>query len=198
MKCSKALLLSDVSGFINYFSSLAEKAEVDLTVESDWEKMYRVHEDVIICGSKYLDRINEAYHNLIVLILKPEESPFDFIDKGVSRFIYNFKNENEILMAFMLPKGEQLGYDHSKPLEVLNVSSKEDFIYGDYRFLFTKDRYFYKGNEIYLSNGCKAYIADWILNGYKDNSKRTYLYRLRSKFGNKFLSELDRKGNIKG
>ena len=47
---------------------------------------------------------------------------------------------------------------------------------------------------IYLTNTIKKYLAQWLLNGKKDNSKRMILHNLRKKFGNDFLSDVDRFG----
>ena len=55
----------------------------------------------------------------------------------------------------------------------------------------------YKGKAIYVTKAQKRYLADWLLNGHKDNSKRVLLFELRKKFGNDFLREVDRHGQIK-
>ena len=51
---------------------------------------------------------------------------------------------------------------------------------------------------IYLTDSSKKYLAQWLLNGLKDNSKRMILCNLRKKFGKDFLSDIDRFGQLKG
>ena len=53
-----ALLLTNIDSFASNIRSIAEECDVALTVEEDWSEKYRVSEEVILCGSKYLDKIN--------------------------------------------------------------------------------------------------------------------------------------------
>ena len=100
IKCSKALLLSDVPSFAENYKALAEEIGVSLQVESEWNDRYRVTSEVVILGSKYLDTLNRSYYSEAVLILKEGESPAPYIKEGINRFIFNYKNNYELLCAF--------------------------------------------------------------------------------------------------
>ena len=95
IKCSKALLLSDVPSFVENYKALAEEIGVSLQVESEWNDRYRVTSEVVILGSKYLDTLNRSYYSEAVLILKEGESPAPYIKEGINRFIFNYKNNYE-------------------------------------------------------------------------------------------------------
>ena len=82
--------------------------------------------------------------------------------------------------------------------EIIKTSEVVDFCYGDYDFRFDKSQFKYKGKMIYLTDSSKKYLAQWLLNGLKDNSKRMILCNLRKKFGKDFLSDIDRFGQLKG
>ena len=62
------------------------------------------------------------------------------------------------------------------------------FCIGDYDFQFDKNTFRYKGKSIYLCGSQKAYLASWLLNAHKDNSKRMILCNLRKKFGADFAT----------
>ena len=81
--------------------------------------------------------------------------------------------------------------------EIIRDSSVRNFTCGDYDFKFDKDRYFYKGKQLYLANAQKRYLAEWLLHGHKDNSKRMMLCLMRKKFGQSFLTDIDRFGRVK-
>lgn len=57
--------------------------------------------------------------------------------------------------------------------------------------------FFYKGKPIYLTSAHKKYLAEWLLTGNKDNSRRMILCNLRKKFGVDFLADIDRFGQPK-
>lgn len=197
-KVSKALLISDVASFQNNYSALAEDIGVALQVEADWNEKYRVTADVVILGSKNMDKLNKAYYPRAVIILKEGERPAPYIKKGVTRFIFNYKNKYELLTALfraepVIIHASDLDYD-----EIVKSSVVMSFCYGDYDFRFNKSQFLYKKKPIYLTNSAKKYLAEWLLNGHKDNSKRMILCNLRKKFGSEFLSEINRHGEFEG
>ena len=59
-RVSKALLISDVASFYNNYSALAEDIGVTLSVEPDWNSKYRVAADVVILGSKNIEKLNKT------------------------------------------------------------------------------------------------------------------------------------------
>lgn len=197
-KVSKALLISDVAAFYENYEALAEDIGVNLQVEHEWNSKYRVNADVIILGSKNLESLNETYYPKAVLILKEGESPATYIKMGIVRFIFNYKSKFELLTALFKPDPIVIHVADSDYDEIIKTSEVVDFCYGDYDFRFDKSQFRYKGKMIYLTDSSKKYLAQWLLNGLKDNSKRMILCNLRKKFGKDFLSDIDRFGQLKG
>lgn len=196
--CSNALLLSNVAKFSETYKQIALEFDVSLRIETEWKDSYRIKEAVVICGTKYFDCINKAYYPVTVLILKKGESFIPYAKKGVSRFIFDFEDKNELAFAFM--KAEQIVLQ-STSNELKNIIKENDitsFQQGDYQFFFDKNKYLYKDKALYLTEGQKKYLAEWLLNGNKDNKKRMTLFALRKKFGNDFMRDIDRFGQLKG
>ena len=195
--CSKALLLTDVESFGQAYKEIAESCEVDLRIESTWKPNYRVSEDVIICGSKYLELINASYYSNIVLILRAEEKPFEFVNKGVTRFIFNHNDTREL--AFALVKRDKIYIkETTKDIkEITKDSTSLKYCLGDYEFHFDTNIFKWRGNGIYLTKQTVNYLADWLLNGHKDNAKRIILFNVRKRLGADFLKDVDRHGNLK-
>ena len=197
-KVDKALLISDVASFSDNFSALAEDIGVTLLVEPSWNVKYRVNADTIIFGSKYISEVNEAYYPIAVIILKDGESPAPYIKMGVTRFIFNYNNSYEMICA--LHKSDSV-IVHSGSVEyeeIVKDSVTARYNFGDYDFCFDKNVFKYKGKQIYLSNASKKYLAEWLLNSNKDNSKRMILCNLRKKLGESFLRDVNRYGEHKG
>lgn len=197
-KCSKALLLTDVQSFADAYKELALEAEVSLMVEKEWNLRYRLSADVVILGAKYFEKLNSTYYPEAVLILKEGESPFPYIQKGITRFIFDYKNRNELLCAFYKPEKVFVSVKGKSVDAIIKASGVTRFCYGDYDFDFALDRFKYRGKFIYLQDSAKKYIAEWLLNGHKDNSRRMILCNLRKKFGKDFMCDIDRYGNAGG
>ena len=197
-KVERALLLSDVPSFADNYKTLASEIGVSLEVEAEWNERYRVSAEVVILGSKYLPKLNQAYYSMAVLILREGESPAPYIKQGIMRFIFNYKNSYELLCA-LHKTGKTLIHASSKGLEtVLQDSSTTRFSFGEYDFDFTRNTFKYKGKLVYFPESTKRYLAEWLLNSHKDNKKRMILCNLRKKFGSGFLKDIDRFGQIKG
>jgi hypothetical protein len=197
IKCKSALLLSDVESFSKAYEAIAEEVGIELKVESEWSERYRLTEEIVILGSKYLDKLNSMYYPNTVLILKSGENPYPFMQKGITRFIFDYQNKYELFTALFKTEPVTVHSAHLPLEEIIKDSSVWNFTYGDYDFKFDKDKYFYKGKQLYLANAQKRYLAEWLLNGHKDNSKRMILCIMRKKFGQDFLADIDRFGRIK-
>lgn len=197
-KVNKALLISDVASFYENYEALSEDIGVNLQVESEWNTRYRVNVDVIILGSKNLESLNKTYYPMTVLILNEGESPAPYIKMGITRFIFNYKNKFELLTALFRPDPVIIHAADSSYIDIVKTSDVMSFCCGNYNFRFDKGQFKYKGKVIYLTGSSKKYLAQWLLNGHKDNSKRMILCNLRKKFGKDFLSDIDRFGQIKG
>ena len=144
IRCSSALLLSDVKSFADTYKALAEEAGIMFLVEDKWNIKYRVMQDVVILGSKYLDKLNCAYYENAVVILKQDESPAPYIAKGINRFIFDHNNVNELILAFY--KQEKV-IVHSSSVDLgslIKDCNVLNFQFGDYDFKFDRNKYMYK------------------------------------------------------
>lgn len=196
-KSKSVLLLSDVESFSTRYASLAESVEVSMQVESSWGINYRVGQDTVILGSKFLKDLNKAYYPKAVLILKKDESPFPYIKEGIKRFIFNYQNDNELLFSLFKSEVKLLHSASVDLKEIIKDSGTSSYILGEYDFKFDANIFKYKGKRIYLAESQKKYLAEWLLHGIKDNKKRMTLCNLRKKFGSEFLSEIDRFGQLR-
>lgn len=197
-KVTKALLLSDVPSFTDNYKALASDVGVDLLVEKEWNNKFRVSSDIVILGSKFLKDLNKTYYSEAVLILKEGESPSSYIKEGITRFIFNYKNTYELLCAFYKPEDVIIHASDSELTDIIKECNVKSYQFAEYDFQFDKNKFFYKGKPIYLSESAKRYLAEWLLNGHKDNKKRMILCNLRKRFGADFLINVDRFGQLKG
>lgn len=194
-KCSNCLILTTNDNFATFCSDIIHNYGVRTRIEYDWNTLYKVTEDVVICGSKYLKDINEAFYHKVVLILKEEEYPDEFLLKGIKKFIFDFKNTKEIFFALFT---ECKNIEREDELaQIIKDANASLFYKGKYKFDFEKNLFWYKGNQIYLTKSDKKYLALWLLQGKKDNEKRALLYEMRKRLGREFLSDIDRFGNIR-
>jgi len=196
--CSDVMLLSDNETFINTYKEIALSCEVNLHIESDWNEAYRIKEEVIICGSKYLNQINKAYYGSVVLILKEKENFTSFLKMGIESFVFDYQNVKELSFAFTKAEKKYIKTTVKDMSVVLTDSNSDEYVQGDYAFYFSRNSFYYKGKGIHLTKCYQLFLAEWLLNGNKDNNKRPYLCKMRKKFGKDFLSDIDRFGQIKG
>lgn len=194
-KCKTVLLLTDVASFASLYTQLADSVGVKLIVEEEWNDRYRVKEDVVILGSKYLDSLNKAYYSKAVIILKSGENPAQYIKMGISRFVFNYENQMELLVALFSEEPVVIRSYTMDIADIVKECGVPHFCSGDYDFRFDKGIFMYKNKQIYLCESQKQYLAQWLLAGKKDNSKRMTLCNLRKKFGADFLADIDRFGN---
>lgn len=196
-KVNKALLLSDVPSFAENYKTLASDIGVSLSVEKEWNSRYRITAEVVVFGTKYFNDVNRAYFPQSVLILKKGESPAPYIKEGISRFIFDYQNTYELLCA-LYKLDKVIIHASSNDLKtIIKDSDVLTFQFGEYDFMFDKNKFKYKGKPIYLADSQKRYLAEWLLNGHKDNKKRMILCNLRKKLGEDFLKDVDRFGQIK-
>lgn len=196
-KCKVALLISEVESFRDSYKKLASDVNIKLNVSSQWDEHYRVSEDVVILGGKYLGFLNPSYYSKAVVILKPAESPAPYIQQGVSRFIFDYQNQYELITALFYEKPVVVHADSKEVKEIVEEYRFPCFKNGDYDFRFDKDVYLYKGKPIYLCASQKRFLAQWLIGGHKENKRRMTLCNLRKKFGEDFLKDIDRFGNYK-
>jgi hypothetical protein len=189
--------LTDVKSFADTYRALAEEANIAFTVESEWNVKYRITQDVVILGSKYLAELNHAYYTNAVIILKKDESPAPYIAQGINHFIFDYTNVNELVFAFYR---QEKVIVHSSSVD-LGLLIKDcnvfNFQFGEYDFKFDRNKFMYKNKPIYFNDSAKRYLIEWLLNGHKDNKKRMILCNLRKKFGDEFLRDVDRFGQFK-
>lgn len=196
-RCSSALLLTDVKSFADTYRALAEEAGISLYVDNDWNVKYRVAQDIVILGSKYLDKLNRAYYTNAVVILKKDESPATYIAQGINHFIFDYTNVNELVFAFYKQE-KVIVHSTSADLKTLMQDCNIfNFQFGEYDFKFDRNKFMYKNKPIYFNDSAKRYLIEWLLNGHKDNKKRMILCNLRKKFGDEFLRDVDRFGMMK-
>lgn len=198
IKCKRALLLSDVITFAHSYERLAQDLGVDLVIEKTWNTKYRVNEDIVILGTKFIPSLNPDYYSKAVLILKEDEKPFPFVQQGFNRFIFDYKNERELGMALFMNEPVYVSFSSMELKDLVKDFPTHEFTEGDYRFNFLTDIYTYKGKPIYLAKSQKRYLAEWLLGGHKDNKRRMLLCTLRKKFGDNFLADVDRYGQYEG
>lgn len=197
-KCKSVLLLSDEPTFYEPYQKLAKNINVEMFVDNKWSTRFRVKEDVVILGGRYLPDLHESYFNRAVVILKTGESPAPYIKQGVKRFIFNYKNNYELLTAMYYDEPTiVVSKTSSSVIDSITDSGMTRFQFRDYDFKFDRGIFLYKGKPIYLTSAHKKYLAEWLLTGNKDNSRRMILCNLRKKFGVDFLADIDRFGQPK-
>lgn len=196
-KVDTALLISEVPSFCNTYSALAQDIGVKLIAESSWKKIYRIGFDVVIFGSSHLDEIDESYYSKSVIILKNGENPAKFIKLGIEHFIFDYENQYELLIALFKTEPVVMQIQSKQIQDVIVDSGSAIFYEGDYDFRFDKNVFKYKGKPIYLCKSQRVFLAQWLLGGHKENSKRMVLCNLRKKFGSDFLADVDRFGQIR-
>lgn len=196
-KCMTALLITDVESFADNYCQLAQDIGVKLRVENQWSNIYRSDEDVIILGTKYLEKLNKAYMAKAVVILKSGESPAKYIKNGIERFIFDYTNQYELILALFRKETLVIHSSSDDLRKIIKDSGLTSFCLGEYDFRFDLNHYKYRGKPIYLVDSQKRYLAEWLLNGYKDNRKRMLLCNMRKHFGADFLRDIDRFGKLK-
>lgn len=196
-KSKSALLISANEDFSSRYEALAKSVGVILYTETEWNTRYRVKDDVVILGGKYLDNLNEAYYDKAVVILNEGESTAPYIQRGIQHFIFNYQNKFELITALFYQEPVVVRAQNMKVEEIIKEKGVNRFVQKDYDFRFDKDVFMYKGRQIYIRRGEQKFLADWLLMGHKDNKRRTLLYNLRDRFGKDFLADIDRFGRIK-
>lgn len=198
-KCSSVLLLTKDEDIAYRYAEWAGLLGVELSHEYDWNRMFRVGDDKVIADECFLGKINPMYLDRVTLIVSDTES---FIENeywdSVDSFIFRpVSSDGTIVNSLYMQVGRLIHSSSADYRKIIEDSSVTLFKYGDYHFDFSEGRFLYKRNEMYLNNSEKKYLAEWLLHGNKDNSKRKILCNLRKKFGKGFLWDIDRTGKPK-
>ena len=196
-KCVTALLISEVDAFSELYRMLAKDIGVTMTVEKSWNVKYRMTQDIVILGSKYLPDLNKAYYPVAVVILKSGESPAPYIKDGINHFIFDHTNQYELITALFRQDRVIVNGASLEVKKMLKDCGATRFNIGDYDFRFDMNIYKYKGQPIYLQESQKRYLAQWLLFGNKENKHRMLLCLMRKKFGEDFLKDVDRFGQLR-
>ena len=194
--CSSVMLLTTDSDLIKEYESLARVCEVDLRTEESWSTAYRITADRIVTTSDHLAEIGESYFENVVLILGDEETFIPYREK-ISFFIFDKTDARELMFAFLKPVKEFSKQTSSDVKDIVSNSNVTKFCNKDYHFDFARGEFLYKGRRIYVSRAQQTYLAEWLLNGSKDNKRRMLLCSMRKKFGKEFLADIDRFGNVR-
>lgn len=194
--CSSILLLSNVQSFIDYVSGVARDSEAEVNANEEWNLAYRINEDIVLCGSKYLPCINIKDYDKVRLILKTNETVAKFIQMGITHFIFDYTNVRELAFSFFVDEDRLEDNKKVTVEKLMNKAGETSFVHGSYNFNFASDEFFYEGVALYLRPSEKMYLAEWLLLQHKDNAKRITLHRLRKKFGSSFLRDVDAKGKF--
>lgn len=197
-KVKTALLITEVPSFKVSYSVIAREIGVELMAEERWSSAYKVNTDVVILGSKHLEELNPAYYNLAVVILRKDENPFPYIAMGITRFIYDYKNQYELMFALYRQEKVYVHASSSSLQDLLKHSNGGLYKFGEYEFNFYGNRFLYFGKPLYITESEQKYLIEWLINGHKDNDKRMMLCNMRKKFGKEFLKDVDRHGQYKG
>lgn len=197
-KSKSVLLLSDVTEYCRFVKDIADKEGVYFSSESSWDKDYRVLAETVLLGSKFLDSLNPSYYKSAVIILKPEENPLPFLEKGITRFIFDYRSVAEISFAFYKIELVTIAESKLDYTSFLDYADINQFCFGSYEFKFDQDSFKWKGKNVFISKAEKRFLAEWLLKGRKDNAKRMYLCNLRKRLGAGFLKDVDKNGTYKG
>lgn len=188
---SSALLLSGVPSFVRHITEIAKDTGVELEVTDEWNINYRLTNDVVICGSKYLSCINPVDYYKVRLVLKTTETVSNFIEMGITHFIFDYNNVKEVAFSFF---AEDRLDNINTVADIVTKTGQCQYLKGRYNFNFKTNKFVFDGVGIYLRESEKLYLAKWLLLNVKDNDKRILLCKMRKKFGKSFMSDVDRLG----
>lgn len=193
--CSSALLLSNVVSFVHYIAGITSDLGIKLESTDTWNINYRLNSEVIVCGSKYLPYISAADYDKVRLILKTDETVAQFIEMGITHFIFDYNNVREVAFSFYVEENEK---QHSEMTlaDIVSKTKVSHFVKGKYDFNFATNAFKYDGVGIYLRESEKVYLAKWLLLNIKENDKRILLFNMRKKFGKDFMQDVDRLGKV--
>ena len=190
---STALLLTKDEDFINKYKTVAQMCDVTLTVQSEWNKNYRVTQDVIIAEAEFASLIADTYRSKLVLVFTG--SIADMRTKA-DRFIFNKENLQELIYAFLKIDNSVKVKDTRSVTSIVLSSGRSSFKEADYDFDFASSVYKYKGKEIYVSEAQRVLLAKWLLLGERNHCLSAQLYLMRKKFGKDFLSNINKYGEV--
>lgn len=192
----KALLITENRFLGRVYKALVEDIDekIEIEIKEKWNGKYRVQADVIIMESKHFPELNVMYYDKAIIVLQQAESPVPYMKVGIYRFIFDQNNKWELVASLFQAKPVVLFANDVEYTKIIQNSKMTNFCCGEYDFMFDTEQFRYYGENIYLTLGEKRYLAEWLLLGHKDNTRRMFLCNLRKRFGDSFLKNVNRYG----
>lgn len=185
--CSSALVTGCDLDLLNQIRIQTAKHNIKLEVRKEWLQLSKTEAERFICTPKVFFDINPKYYPITVMCVSKGIDITPFLKAGITRFITDVDDEIQFLQAMFVE------YEAKKERKRFLI----DYVKGDYRFLFTRDEFYYKGEGIYLLPNEKKYLYDWLIFKDKDNKKRIALFTIRKRLEDKsFMKDIDRFGGL--
>ena len=154
-----ALLLTKDETFIEKYVAVAQMCDVKLTTQSEWNKNYRIVQDVVIADAEFASSIAEIYRSKLVLVFSGNISE---MRTKADRFIFDKENLQELIYALLRIDNTVKVKDTRSITNIILASGRSAFKGADYVFDFANAIYKYKGQEIYVSEAQKVLLAKWL------------------------------------
>lgn len=186
--CSSALVTGCSADLTNRLRIQMAKHSIIPEVRKDWIQLSKTDAERLVSTTQRFSDINPRYYPITVLCVDKGTDITPYLEKGVVHFITDVEDEIQFLQAMYV----------SYEAKSERIRFLQDYVQGDYRFLFTRDEFYYKGEGIYLLPNEKRYLYDWLIFREKDNKRRIALFTIRKRLEDKtFLKDVDRFGGLK-
>lgn len=186
--CSDALLTGFDKETTDRIHIQLARHDIRCEIRKEWIMLSKTDAERLICSEQTFPDLNPRYYPITVMCVSYETDIKPYLEKGITRFITDVNDEIQFLQAMYV------SYEAKKERERFLL----DYVKGDYRFLFTRDEFYYKGEGIYLLPNEKRYLYDWLVFHDKDNKRRIALFTIRKRLEDKnFLKDVDRQGGLK-
>lgn len=186
--CSSALITGCSPSLLADLQIQMAKHNIAVEIRKDWIQLSKTEAERLVCTPAVFSDINPKYYPITVMCVNSDTDITPFLKLGIMRFITNVNDEIQFEQAMFVE------YEAKQERKRFQV----DYVKGNYRFLFTRDEFYYKGEGIYLLPSEKRYLYDWLVYKDKDNSKRIALFAIRKRLEDKsFLKDVDRFGGLK-
>ena len=185
--CSSALITGFEESVLNKLLIQTARHNIRAEIRGDWIALSKTESERIICPASIFQDINPRYYSITVMVVEKGTDIKPFLEQGITRFITDIEDEIQFLQAMYV------SYEASKE----RVRFVNDYVKGNYRFLFSRDEFYYKGEGIFLLPNEKRYLYDWLIYKDKDNKRRIALFTIRKRLEDKtFLKDVDRQGGL--
>lgn len=162
--------------------------DIKLDTREVWVSLARTNAERFICTPLVFTDINPALYPITVMLVDEDTNIEPFLSVGITRFITDLSDDIQFLQAMYVE------YEATKERKRFTMN----YLVEDYRFYFTRNEFYYKGEGIYLLPCEKKYLYDWLIFQEKDNKKRIYLFNIRKRLNDKtFLKNINRYGEVK-